>query len=105
MPYKNPEDRNYKRDWQKEKARQEKNPKVLGAKLSRQSARRKLDKDGVDRTGKDVAHVKSLAKGGSNKGAVFLESPSANRSYARASDHKPKSAIDKHSKNKKTYKV
>ena len=39
-------------------------------KLERQKARRKLDAKGVDRAGKDVAHVKALSKGGSN--ATYL---------------------------------
>jgi len=54
--------------------------------MERQRARRKLDAKGVDRTGKDVAHVKALSKGGSNKDGVRLESPSKNRSFARKSD-------------------
>jgi hypothetical protein len=54
--------------------------------MERQRARRKLDKKGVDRAGKDVAHVKALSKGGSNKDGVRLESPSKNRSYKRNSD-------------------
>jgi hypothetical protein len=53
--------------------------------MERQRARRKLDKEGVDRTGKDVAHVKALSKGGSNKDGVRLESPSKNRSFKRKS--------------------
>ena len=51
-----------------------------------QRARRKLDAKGVDRTGKDVAHVKALSKGGSNKEGVRLESPHKNRSFPRKSD-------------------
>jgi hypothetical protein len=54
--------------------------------MERQRARRKLDKEGVDRTGKDVAHVKALSKGGSNKDGVRLESPSKNRSFKRKSN-------------------
>jgi hypothetical protein len=54
--------------------------------MERQRARRKLDKEGVNRKGKDVAHVKALSKGGSNKDGVKLESPSKNRSYKRNSD-------------------
>jgi len=34
--------------------------------MERQRARRKLDAKGVERKGKDVAHVKALSKGGSN---------------------------------------
>jgi hypothetical protein len=54
--------------------------------MERQRARRKLDKEGVDRTGKDVAHVKALSKGGSNKDGVRLEPPSKNRSFKRKSN-------------------
>ena len=48
-------------------------------------ARRKLDAEGVSRKGKDVAHVKALSKGGSNKDGIRLEAPSKNRSFARKS--------------------
>ena len=54
--------------------------------MERQRARRELDKKGVDRTGKDVAHVKALSKGGSNKDGVRLEPPSKNRSFKRKSN-------------------
>ena len=54
--------------------------------MERQRARRKLDKKGVDRTGKDVAHVVALSKGGSNKNGIRLQSPSKNRSFKRNKD-------------------
>ena len=54
--------------------------------MERQRARRKLDAEGVDRTGKDVAHVKALSKGGSNADGVRLEAPSKNRSFKRKSN-------------------
>lgn len=78
----------YKDDWKREKARQEKNSDVLKRKLTRQRARYDADKEGVDRTGKDLAHRKALSKskGGKNGGGVFLSSPSANRSFKRNSD-------------------
>jgi hypothetical protein len=53
--------------------------------MERQRARRKLDHDGVDRLGKDVAHVKALSKGGSNADGIRLESPAKNRSFKRNS--------------------
>jgi hypothetical protein len=53
--------------------------------MERQRARRKLDKKGVNRKGKDVAHVRALSKGGSNKDGVRLESPHKNRSFPRKS--------------------
>ena len=47
--------------------------------MERQRARRKLDKEGVDRKGKDIDHVKMLSKGGSNADGIRLVSPSKNR--------------------------
>ena len=80
MPYtKSP--RPYKHEYQMEKKRDE-----HGNRMERQRARRNLDKKGVARKGKDVAHVKALSKGGSNADGVRLESPSKNRSFKRKSD-------------------
>jgi hypothetical protein len=86
MVYKNKEDRNIKREYELEKKR----AGAHEARMERQRARRKLDKEGVDRTGKDVAHVKALSKGGSNKNGVRLESPSKNRSFKRNADRSMK---------------
>jgi hypothetical protein len=86
MAYKNKEDRNVKREYELEKKR----AGAHEARMERQRARRKLDKEGVDRTGKDVAHVKALSKGGSNKNGVRLESPSKNRSFKRNADRSMK---------------
>jgi hypothetical protein len=80
MPYVN-KARPYKKEYEQQKERGE-----LPNRMERQRARRKLDAKGVDRTGKDVAHVKALSKGGSNKDGVRLESPHKNRSFARKSD-------------------
>lgn len=80
MPYtKSP--RPYKHEYQMEKKRGEHDDR-----MERQRARRNLDKKGVARKGKDVAHVKALSKGGSNKDGVRLESPHKNRSFKRKSD-------------------
>jgi hypothetical protein len=54
--------------------------------MERQRARRSYDKKGISRAGKDVAHVKALSKGGSNKTGTRLESPHKNRSFRRNSD-------------------
>lgn len=70
--------RDYKQEYATQKARGE-----LPDRMERQRARRKLDAKGVDRTGKDVAHVKALSKGGSNSDGVKLQSPSQNRSFKR----------------------
>jgi len=79
MPYVN-KPRPYKKEYEQQKDRGEHDNR-----MERQRARRKLDAKGVDRSGKDVAHVKALSKGGSNKDGVRLESPSKNRSFARKS--------------------
>ena len=73
MPYtKSP--RPYKHEYEKQKERGE-----LPARMERQRARRKLDKEGVDRTGKDIDHIKMLSKGGKNSDGIRLVSPSKNR--------------------------
>ena len=80
MPYVT-KPRPYKKEYQQQLDRGD-----IPNKLERQKARRKLDAKGVDRAGKDVAHVKALSKGGSNADGVRLESPSKNRSFKRNSD-------------------
>ena len=47
--------------------------------MERQRARRRLDKKGVNRKGKDIAHKKALSRGGSNKDGYTLQSPKKNR--------------------------
>jgi hypothetical protein len=74
-------ERPYKHEYKKQLERGEHEDR-----MERQRARRKLDKKGVNRKGKDVAHVKALSKGGSNKDGVRLESPHKNRSFKRNSD-------------------
>ena len=80
MPYEN-KPRPYKKEYEQQKQRGE-----LPDRMERQRARRKLDAEGVSRKGKDVAHVKALSKGGTNKDGVRLEAPSKNRSFKRKSD-------------------
>ena len=83
MPYKN-KPRPYIKEYRQQKARGE-----HAARMERQRARRKIDKEGADknkngkadkREGKDVSHKKALSKGGSNKDGVRIESKSKNRS-------------------------
>lgn len=63
--------------------------KAFKARMERQRARRKMDREGKDankngkadkREGKDVSHKKALSKGGSNKDGVTVEDSSTNRS-------------------------
>jgi hypothetical protein len=77
MPYVN-KPRPYKKEYKQQVERGEHENR-----MERQRARRKLDKKGVSRDGKDVAHVKALSKGGTNKDGVRLESPHKNRSFRR----------------------
>ena len=89
MPYVN-KPRPYKKEYDQQQTRGE-----LDERMERQRARRKIDKTGADkdnngkadrRQGKDVAHVKALSKGGSNKDGVKIQSPSKNRSFKRNPD-------------------
>ena len=82
MAYKNKADRDAKHEWQMEKKRDG----AHEARMERQRARRALDKKGVDRKGKDVAHKVALSKGGSNKEGYTLQAPSMNRSFKRNAD-------------------
>ena len=88
MPYVN-KPRPYAKEYQQQKSRGE-----LERRMERQRARRKLDKELPDkdkdgkadaREGKDVAHVKALDKGGSNKDGLRIESAAKNRSFKRDS--------------------
>jgi len=89
MPYVN-KPRPYKKEYDQQQTRGE-----LDERMERQRARRKIDKTGADknnngkadrREGQDVAHVKALSKGGSNKNGVKIQSPSKNRSFKRNPD-------------------
>ena len=80
MPYTN-KPRPYKKEYKQQVERGEHEDR-----MERQRARRKLDKKGVNRKGKDVAHVKALSKGGTNADGYRLEAPSKNQSFRRNSD-------------------
>jgi hypothetical protein len=91
MPYVN-KPRPYKKEYQQQVARGE-----LPDRMERQRARNEYDKKNPDknkdgtadsREGKDLAHVKALSKGGSNKDGTKVQSPTANRSFKRNSQHK-----------------
>ena len=80
MPYVN-KARPYKKEYKQQVERDE-NPD----RMERQRARRSYDAKGISRKGKDVAHVKALSKGGSNRDGTRLEAPSKNRSFRRKSN-------------------
>lgn len=82
MPYRNPRDR------KKQRNKPVDSPEFK-RRMERQRARRAMDKKGKDennngkadkREGKDVSHNKPLARGGSNRDGVKVESSSKNRS-------------------------
>lgn len=88
MPYVN-KPRPYKKEYQQQKARGEHERR-----MERQRARRAIDKIYKDdpkdkdrtaeiREGKDIAHVKALDKGGSNKDGVYIQNSSQNKSFKR----------------------
>jgi hypothetical protein len=92
MPYtKSP--RPYKAEYQKQKERGE-----HADRMERQRARRAMDASSPDkngngkadkREGKDIDHVKMLAKGGTNKDGVRLTTPAKNRSRNGHSPREP----------------
>jgi hypothetical protein len=103
MPYVN-KPRPYAKEYQQQKERGENDRR-----MERQRGRRKLDKDMPDgngngkadaREGKDVAHVKALDKGGSNKNGLRIESAAKNRSFKRDSKGNLVSEVSKKERKK-----
>lgn len=82
MPIKN---RNYKHEYKLQKARGEDDERH-----ERYEARKMIDKAGINRKGKHVAHIDALANGGkTTKGNIKVVEPRANLSFKRKSNHKP----------------
>ena len=103
MPYVN-KPRPYKKEYEQQKARGENDER-----MERQRARRAMDKTGKDangngkadkREGKDIAHVKALSKGGSNKDGVKVQTAAKNRSFKRGSNHGLVSEVSKRERKK-----
>lgn len=74
------------RDYRKEYDNYQGKPEQIKNRAERNKARADLKKKGVAVAGKDVAHIKALSKGGTNKTGVRVESASKNRSFKRNSD-------------------
>lgn len=71
---------NGKRDYKHAYALAKKNGETKDQ-IERQRARRQYDAAGIDRTGKDIDHIKPLRAGGKSiKGNTRLRSPKANQS-------------------------
>ena len=103
MPYVN-KPRPYAKEYQQQKARGEHERR-----MERQRGRRSIDKTGEDgnrngkadrREGKDVAHVRALDKGGSNKNGLRIQSAAKNRSFKRDSQGNLVSEVSKREKRK-----
>jgi hypothetical protein len=103
MPYVN-KPRPYKKEYQQQKDRGE-----LERRMERQRGRRAIDKrdtgtvtkESPKRMGKDVAHVKALDKGGSNKDGLRIETAAKNRSFKRDSQGNLVSETSKRERKKK----
>lgn len=74
------------RDYKKEYDNYQGQPEQIKNRAQRNKARADLVKKGVNVSGKDVAHVKALSKGGTNKDGVRVEPASKNRSFKRKAD-------------------
>ena len=99
------EEASLKKEYQQQKERGE-----HADRMERQRARRKVDKEGVDknkngkadkREGKDISHKKALSKGGKNSDGTKIESKSRNRSFKRDSKGRLVSETSKREKKKK----
>ena len=83
MPYKNPADRAAYPAYDQK-------PEVKKKRAARNLARAMMEREGkvTKGDGKDVDHKKALSKGGKTvRSNLSVKSASANRSYARNSDH------------------
>tara|TARA_R110000803_G_C11876425_1_gene309139 strand:- start:482 stop:808 length:327 start_codon:yes stop_codon:yes gene_type:complete len=98
--------RPYKKEYEQQKKRNEK-----ADRSERQRARRKVDKTGKDankngvadkREGKDIAHKKALAKGGTNKDGYTIQSRKKNRTAGGAMSSPKKKVVAKRKTKRKT---
>lgn len=83
MPYKNPADRAAYPAYDQK-------PEVKKKRAARNKARAIMEREGLVHKGdgKDVDHKKALSKGGTTtRSNLRVKSATANRSYARNSDH------------------
>ena len=88
MPYVN-KPRPYKRENELYKSK----PDQIAKRVARNKARRKMEAEGLVHKGdgKEVDHIKPLSKGGANvRSNMRVKSASANHSYPRKANHKPK---------------
>jgi hypothetical protein len=74
--------RNYRKEYDNYQGTEEQKKN----RAQRNKARRQAESKGLNVKGKDVAHIKALSKGGTNKDGVTLQPPSKNRSFKRNKD-------------------
>jgi hypothetical protein len=107
MPYVN-KPRPYKKEWQQQKARNEKKKRATRARARYKMDTTSPDKNGNGkadkREGKDIAHKKALSRGGKNSDGVRVESRSKNRSFKRNSQRKLVSETSKRERKKRATK-
>ena len=104
MPYVN-KPRPYKKEYQQQLARGE-DARRTERRKAREAVDKKYpdaDKDGTAdvREGKDVAHVKALSRGGTNKDGPKLQPATRNRSFKRNSNHQLVSEVSTKERKKK----
>lgn len=104
MPYVN-KPRPYKKEYQQQLARGE-DARRTERRKAREAIDKKYpdaDKDGTAdiREGKDIAHVKALSRGGTNKDGTKLQSATKNRSFKRNSNHQLVSEVSTKERKKK----
>jgi hypothetical protein len=104
MPYVN-KPRPYKKEYQQQLARGE-DARRTERRKAREAVDKKYpdaDKDGTAdvREGKDVAHVKALSRGGTNKDGTKLQPATRNRSFKRNSNHQLVSEVSTKERKKK----
>ena len=104
MPYVN-KPRPYKKEYQQQLARGE-DARRTERRKAREAIDKKYpdaDKDGTAdvREGKDVAHVKALSRGGTNKDGTKLQPATQNRSFKRNSNHQLVSEVSTKERKKK----
>jgi hypothetical protein len=98
MPYKNKEDRNYKREYETYQGK----PEQVKNRAMRNKARAKLTKEGkvTKGDGKDVHHIKAVDKGGNNGHGLKAVPASTNRSFKRDAKRNLVSEVSKRERKK-----
>lgn len=93
---------NGKRDYKKQNAKYDSKPQVKKNRAQRNKAHKMMEDKIGHKTSMDVGHKKAMSKGGKTTlGNIFLQDPSANKSFARKKDGSMKSEVSKRERKKK----